>query len=281
MEFSVERLSPACGAAIRGLDLRDALDAGTMAALLDAFHEHIVLVFPDQELTDPEQKNFARQFGPLGVRKRKPSDRPEGEDSDNVMLITNIRKNGVPIGSLPDGDMLFHHDMCYVEKPDMASLLYAIEPTRDGGHTLFANMYLAYDMLSPETRAAIEGKRVLQIYQYDPLNTVDLDGDISGFDQCWQPAVVVHPVTGRKSLYVNQLMTLRIEGVDDAEARPILEELWALNAHPDIVYEHVWKKGDLVMWDNWCSTHARTDFPDDQTRLMRRCTVAGREMIAA
>ena len=89
-----------------------------------------------------------------------------------------------------------------------------------------------------------------------------------------------HPVTGRKALYVNQLMTMRIEGLAEDESREILKELWALNAHPDIVYSHPWRMGDLVMWDNLCSTHARTDFPPDQTRLMRRCTVAGDPLIA-
>lgn len=281
MGFTVERLHPALGAAVKGLDLREKPDAATVEAVLAAFHEHIVLVFRDQELTEEEQKRFALNFGPLGVRKRKAENRPEGPDSDHVMLITNIRENGIPIGSLPDGEMLFHHDMCYVEAPDMATMLYAIEPTRDGGHTLFANMYAAYDKLRPETRALIEGRQVLQIYQYDPLIPADPSAGIDNFDHLWQPAIVVHPATGRKALYVNQLMTMKIEGLDDDEARPVLKELWALNADPELVYEHVWEKGDLVMWDNLCSTHARTDFPDDQTRLMRRCTVAGEKLVAA
>lgn len=281
MTLDVQPLSPALGAEVLGLDLRAPLAAETVAAILDAFHRHVVLVFRGQDLDEPAQKRFAEHFGALGVRKRKPEDRPEGSHSDHIMLITNIRENGVPIGSLPDGEMLYHHDMCYVPAPDLATMLYAIEPTRDGGNTLFADMYKAYDMMRPETRARIEGRRVLQIYQYDPLVPADPEAGVDNFDHCWQPAVIVHPTTGRKALYVNQLMTMRIEGLADDESREILEELWALNAHPDIVYAHPWRKGDLVMWDNLCSTHARTDFPPDQTRLMRRCTVAGEPLIAA
>jgi taurine dioxygenase len=92
---------------------------------------------------------------------------------------------------------------------------------------------------------------------------------------------VRHPATGRTALYVNQLMSAAFDGLSRDESRALLEELWEINGRSDIVYEHVWRVGDLVMWDNRCSTHARTDFPTDQTRLLRRCTVAGDAMIPA
>ena len=280
-EFTVEPVAPALGAEIRGIDCRDPLDAATVERLEAAFHEHVVLVFRGQQLSQQQQIRFAVNFGELGGRKRRPEDRPEGPDSEHIMLITNIRKNGVPIGSLPDGDMLYHHDKSYTESPDKATFLYAIEPTRDGGHTLFANMYKAYDMLRPALRERLAGRQVLQIYQYDPKARVDPGRGVENFDHYYQPAVVAHPVTGRRALYTSQLMTMKIVGVPDEESDAILAELWELNAHPDIVYAHVWRPGDLVMWDNYCSTHARTDFPADQTRLMRRCTVTGQKMIAA
>ncbi len=197
MSFTVTPLSDALGAEIGGLDLSGPLDAPVVEALRGAFHAHLILLFRGQDLTWQQQIAFAGRFGPLGVRKRKAEDRPEGEDSDHMMLVTNIREDGKPIGSLPDGEMLFHHDMCYVPAPDMATLLYAIEPTRDGGHTLFANMHAAYDTLDDDLKAAIEGREVLQVYNYNPTLRVEADDDPKKYDHYVQPAVIVHPVTGR------------------------------------------------------------------------------------
>ena len=198
-----------------------------------------------------------------------------------MMLVSNIRKDGKPIGSLPDGEMLFHHDMCYVPAPDIATMLYAIEPTRDGGHTLFANMHAAYDTLDDDLKAAIKGQEVMQIYNYIPTVRVETDDDPEKYDHYVQPAVIIHPVTGRKALYINQLMSARIEGLPREHSEEVLTAIRTHLDRPDLSYEHTWRAGDLMMWDNYCTCHARTDFPPDQTRLLRRCTVAGEELIPA
>ncbi len=280
MSFTVSPLSETLGAEIGGLDLSGPLEAPVVEALCEAFHEHLILLFRGQDLTWQQQIAFASHFGPLGVRKRKAEDRPEGKQADHMMLVSNIRKDGKPIGSLPDGEMLFHHDMCYVAAPDMATLLYAIEATRDGGHTLFANMYAAYDTLSDDLKAAIEGREVMQVYNYLPTVRVEADDDPAKYDHYVQPAVIVHPKTGRRALYVNQLMSARIEGLAASDSTAVLAAIRSHLDRPELSYEHVWRVGDLVMWDNYCTCHARTDFPPDQTRLLRRCTVAGEELIA-
>jgi len=281
MNFTVSPLSDALGAEIGGLDLSRALEASDVSSLRAAFHEHLILLFRGQDLTWEHQIAFARRFGPLGVRKRKAEDRPEGDAADHMMLVTNIREDGKPIGSLPDGEMLFHHDMCYVPAPDMATLLYAIEPTRDGGHTLFANMHAAYDTLSDELKDAIAGREVLQAYNYNPMLRVEADDDPAKYDHYVQPTVIVHPATGRKALYINQLMSARIEGMPRDDSDAVLAKIRTHLDQPELSYEHVWRPGDLMMWDNYCTCHARTDFPPDQTRLLRRCTVAGETLIAA
>ncbi len=281
MDFTVTPIAPQLGAEVSGLDLSAPLDAGTVDRLLEAWHEHLILLFRGQDLDEAQQLRFGAGFGPLGVRKRRPEDRPEGAASDNIMLVTNIRENGVAIGSLPDGEMFFHHDMCYVEAPHMATMLYAIEIPSRGGDTLFANMYRAWDSLPADLKAKIEGRRVVQVYNYLPTLRVDPDEDLGGYDHCWQPMVIVHPVTGRKALYVNQLMSTRIEGLPAAESKSVLEAIFAHTAKPEHVYAHHWRPGDLLMWDNRCTCHARTDFPEDETRLLRRCTVAGAPLIAA
>ena len=281
MGFDVTEISPALGARISGLDLRETLSGATVAALLSAWHRHLILLFREQELTEDQQLRFAESFGRLGVRARRPERRPEGAGADNVMLVPNIRKDGVPIGSLPDGEMFFHHDMCYVEAPHMATLLYGIEFPSHGGNTLFANMYAAYETLPAELKRAIEGRRVMQVYQYDPTARVAAGEGLSDYDHCWQPAVIVHPATGRKALYVNELMSTEIEGLPADESEAVLQALFANISRPGNVYEHVWQPGDLLMWDNRCTCHARTDFPTDEVRLLRRCTVAGAPMMAA
>ncbi|RZO38195.1 MAG: TauD/TfdA family dioxygenase [Rhodospirillaceae bacterium] len=279
-EFTLHKLHDSLGAEVQGLDLSKPLSPDTRKALIQAWIDHLVLLFRDQDLTPETQREFCEQFGELGGRLRKAEERPEGHDADNIMLVTNVRRNGVPIGSLPDGEMFFHHDKCYAAEPDWGTMLYAMEVTRVGGHTLFANMYDAWDTLPGDLKTKIDGRKVLHIYKYLPTERVDLTDDIDKYDHHWQPIVITHPKSGRRALYVNELMSALIDGYSEGESRDIIE---ALNAHvksADVIYEHKWRRGDLMMWDNWCTMHARTDFPRDQTRMLRRYTISGQKLSA-
>ena len=279
MSLDITPLSQALGAEIRGLDLGEPLKASTVAEIEDAWHEHIVLVFRDQDLDEDAQLRFAGQFGKLGERARAPDRRPEGADYNSaIMLVSNIRENGVPIGSLRDGEMWFHHDMSYTEEPYKGTMLYGIEIPSVGGNTLFANMYKAYDMLSEATRDRIRGMRALHIYDFTLRERVELTGDISGYKHQIQPIAVTHPVTGRKALYVNPLITARVEDTPEDEGAALLDELFQFTKRSELIYEHAWRPGDLVMWDNWCSCHARTDFPESERRMLRRCTILGQKL---
>ena len=273
--FSLHPLHESLGAEVRGLDLSQPLDEETRTALVQAWLDHLVLLFRDQDLTAETQREFCTRIGPLGGRLRRAAERPEGPQSENLMLVTNVRKNGVPVGSLPDGEMYFHHDKCYAPEPDWGTMLYAMEVTRVGGHTLFANMYAAWETLPGEMKAKIDGRRVLHVYKYLPSERVDLAAGIERYDHHWQPAVLSHPRTGRRALYVNELMSAMIEGYDEAESRRLIDALIAHVKSAGVIYDHKWRRGDLIMWDNWCTMHARTDFPRDQTRMLRRYTVAG------
>lgn len=272
-------LSQTIGAEVRGVDLGRPLDAATRQALEAAWQKHIVLLFRDQDLDQDAQIAFASQFGEVGSRARPVDRRPEGADYNaSIMLVSNAKENGKYIGSLPDGEMWFHHDMCYDRAPHKGTFLYAMELPSTGGNTLFANMYEAYDRLPEATRARIRGLAALQIYDYATRETVDISDDISKYKHFVQPLSVTHPVTGRRALYVNPLMTARVENLPEPESRDLLAELFAFADNSEIVYEHVWRKGDLMMWDNWCSTHARTDFPASELRMLRRCTIKGQQL---
>ncbi|MDA0653432.1 MAG: TauD/TfdA family dioxygenase [Proteobacteria bacterium] len=279
MSITVTPLSAACGAEISGIDLREPLDASTVKEIEDAFHEHVVVVFRGQDITEEEQMAFANAFGGLGERRRSPNGNTPGGSYDTpFMFVTNIidEKTGEPIGAFGDGEMWFHHDTSYYEKPHKATLLYSITLPNSGGNTCFANMYKAYENVPADLKAKLEGRKVLQLHDYKRRERIDIyNSDISGMLQYEQPIFVTHPVTRRKALYISRLMSAKIEGLAPDENEAILNQLFDISEDPSVVFEHVWKKGDMVMWDNYASIHMRRDFPRDQPRLMRRLTLGG------
>jgi taurine dioxygenase len=285
MAVKVTPLTPHVGAEVTGVDISKPLDAETKAAVVDAFNNHIALVFRDQDIDEEQQLAFAANFGPLGVRRRPPKEYGStGETTRGfTMLVTNIRELGeARAGSYGDGEMWFHHDSCYYEVPNRATFLFSVEIPSRGGNTCVNSMYAAYDNLPPALRDKLEGKRVLQVHDYLRRERVDLDSiDLSQVLHRWQPIFVRHPVTGRRALYVNRLMSAAVEGMERVESEDTLNTLFDIVEDPAIVYEHQWKLGDLLMWDNICSCHARTDFPEGERRLMRRCTIEGTPIEAA
>jgi taurine dioxygenase len=278
MTISVTPLSDACGAEISGVDLRAPLDGSTVRAIEDAFHQHVVVVFRGQDLTEDDQKRFATAFGGLGERRRSPNgNTPGGSYETPFMLVTNIKdEKGVPIGAFGDGEMWFHHDTSYYETPHKATLLYSVTLPSTGGNTCFSNMYKAYENVPDDLKRKLDGRKVLQLHDYKRRERIDIHNtDISGMLQHEQPIFVTHPVTKRKALYISRLMSARIEGLAPDENEAVLERLFDISEDPAIVYEHEWKLGDLVMWDNYASIHMRRDFPRDEPRLMRRLTLEG------
>lgn len=285
--FTVHKVHPFTGAEIRDIDISLPLDAETVAALRQAWLDHCMLVFPGQSLDKDQQRRFVLYWGEMGGRARRlgatAAREQEGPDYDSdAMLISNIRKEGKPIGVLPDGELWFHHDMCYARDPNRASFLYCIETPSTGGNTKFANMYQAYENLPQRLKDRIEGRTVLQVFDEIQDSRIDLEHcDLENLKHYRQPMVLRHPETGKRALYVNRLMSHLVEGLDQAESDALLAELYEYTEDPALVYEHKWTPCDLLMWDNLCSIHARTDFPANERRLMRRMTIAGNPVIPA
>ena len=273
--LQIRRLSPALGAEIVGVDLRDALDDRTVAQIRDVWHDHLVILLRDQVLSEEDEVRFAEMFGPPA--KIHTPQFVRGHPA--VMLISNIREDGKPIGALPDGEMHFHTDQCHQERPAMASMLYAIEVPSAGGNTLFANGYKAYETLPAAVKRRIDGCKALNAYDYDTATTKRGTRLADGVPSYVHPVVRTHPATGRKALYVNRLMTVRIEGLSQAESNELLDFLFDHQERREFVYEHVWRPGDLLMWDNRCTLHARTDFSANERRLMRRVTILGEKPV--
>ena len=273
--LNVSRLSPHIGAEVRDIELRQTLDASTIAAIHDAWLDHSVIIFRNQELSQADLLRVTGYFGELGKLARPPEFFPKGYARllPNIMMISNIRENGQTIGALPDGEMMFHHDMLHAEVPHNATLLYSMEVPTHGGDTLFASGYAAYDTLDSETKQAIEGKRAHNFYNYG--STLRGKGGVEAHSEAVHPVVRTHEDTGRKALYVNRLMTRSIEGLPESQSEKLLDRLFEHSERPEFVYRHKWRVGDLLIWDNRCSMHARDDFPSDQRRLMLRTTVEG------
>jgi len=273
--FAVRPLSPALGAEIVGVDLSQKLDDGTARQILAAWHAHLVLLFRNQDLSEEDEVRFAETFGEPARIHTKQFVRTHPA----VMLISNIREDGKLIGALPDGEMHFHTDQCHQERPAKASMLYSIEVPSQGGNTLFANGYKAYETLPDDIKRRIEGRRALNAYDYDRAATKRGTELAEGVPHYAHPVVRTHPDTGRKALYVNRLMTIRIEGLPADESEELLSFLFDHQERREFVYEHVWQTRELLMWDNRCTLHARTDFSADERRLMRRVTILGEKPI--
>jgi len=275
-KLEVVPLTKHIGAEIRGIDLREQPNENTIKAIYQAWLDHLVIVFPAQTLSQEDLIRATSFFGALVELSRPAKYHPPGFSRrlPGIMLISNIRENGEPIGALPDGEMMFHHDMIHREVPSKGTLLYSVEIPTHGGETLFASGYAAYETLDPALRRRLEGKRALNHYNYGQQHR-DGSGGTEAFTEWVHPVFRTHEDTGRKAVYVNRLMTMKIMDIEKAESDELLAPLFDHAERPEFVYEHSWRLGDLLLWDNRCSSHARKDFPADQRRLMLRTTVAG------
>jgi taurine dioxygenase len=275
LPFHTRPLSPALGAELIGLDLSQPMSDELFARVLDAWHQNLVILLRDQHLTEDEQVRFAERFGQISMSTRGHYQ----AKNPAIMLISNIREDGKQIGALPDGEMQFHTDQCHQERPAKATMLYSLEVPSVGGNTLFANAYSAYETLPAAIKQRIEGRKALNAYDYDVASTIRGTEVREGVPAYWHPIVRTHPVTGRKALFINRLMTVAIEGLSDEEGGKILNTLFDHQEQRTFVYEHVWRPNDVLVWDNRCTLHARTDFSDKERRLMRRVAIKGEKPI--
>src|SRR6266849_5963678 len=167
--IEVTPLSTACGAEIKGIDLTRPLSAATIATIKEAWNRHLVLVFRGQTLAQEQQLRFASYFGELGDRKKAPEQlrgRAEGvqQDHKKILLVTNIKVDGQPIGAFGDGEFWFHIDSGYTARPYKYTFLYGLELPSTGGNTLFANMYKAYEAVPSALKQKLKGRKALHIH---------------------------------------------------------------------------------------------------------------------
>jgi taurine dioxygenase len=257
-DFRIVSLAGSLGARVDGVDLSQDLDDQTTARLRAAWLEHLVLVFPRQQLTPAEQIAFARRWGVLA-----PVVGPSVKDHPEVGEIT-----GHGVGRTDT----WHSDVTFAEQPPMASLLLARSLPPAGGDTMFANQYLAYEILSPGMKRMLDGLRAIHT---GAESARLLGGDVAAAPQFSHPVVRTHPETNRRALYVNRVFTSHFEDWTVDESAPLLEWLCTRCSQPNLTFRHTWSEGDLVMWDNRCAQHFAVWDYGDARRVMHRITVVG------
>lgn len=269
----VEAVHPLLGARITRLDLRGLLDPRLKQTLRENLAEYGVLYFPQQSIDPDDQSAFASLFGRVDVAGTSVANPSERQSTPGVKYISNIREEGKPIGALPDGEMHFHSDGSHRKTPYRATTLYALKVPLSGGETRFASMTAAFEALPVDLRSELEGLSARHVFNYNKTLREDMRLEDAAAHAI-HPMVKTHPDTGRKALYLSRLMTRDIVGRENEEGCELLAFLMDHCEQEEFIYEHSWRPGDLVIWDNRSVNHARNDFPPDQRRLLRRYTVS-------
>lgn len=283
--YTVVPTGAALGAEVRGLDLRQ-LDDASFKALHQVWLEHMLLLFRGQKLTADDLVTLVKRFGtPVtssNLHKRDLSERTANKVFDlppEVTVVTNIKQDGRPVGILGDGELAWHADFTFSERPTAARMLLAIEIPPGGGHTYFLNAYAAYDTLSDAMKRRISGKTIKQSDIVDTAMKLrpgaSLDADIRTFPGPSHPIISTHPETGRNLLFLGRRHGSYVNGLALEESEALLNELWAHAIQPRFIYEHIWQEGDVVVWDNRATLHKRDAFDSAARRVLYAAQVEG------
>lgn len=292
--ITVTKLGKHLGARITGVDLSQPLDDTTFAQVSKAFFDNEVVVFPQQKLTPEQQIAFTRRFGMLEHHVRKEARLAAHPE---IFILSNILdESGKAIGA-QDAGRFWHSDLSYKREPSLLSALYAIRiPARNGkplGDTHFASSTAAYDALPAAMKQKLQGLKNIHSYRDYRLKNYAAQQDemrrgirtvqehaptpeqLASVPDMATPVVRVHPVTGRKGLFVNEGHTSHMFGMPREEGDALLRQLYDHITNPEFVYTHHWTTGDLLMWDNIAVQHKATFDYDPLPRLLYRTTVRG------
>jgi taurine dioxygenase len=268
----VRKVGAACGAEVEGVDLSRPLGEADFAAIHDAFVEHQVIVFRDQDITIEDQKAFGRRFGELTVHPFAPSE----DDAPDVIVFDNDADNP------PWGTDVWHSDETFRATPPLGTMLRALIVPEWGGDTVFASMAAAYEGLSDRMQQFISGLEAIhdfkpfrQLFGDDPAQREKLRTYEDRYPPAVHPVVRTHPVSGRSVIFVNPQFTVAIKGMDEAESRAVLDLLFHQAEIPEYQYRHRWAPNTLVFWDNRAVQHYAIHDYYPQRRKLERITIKG------
>ena len=286
--IAITPLDAAFGAEIRGVDLAAGADEALMRLLTGALYDHRVIVIRGQRLDEERYLGFGRQWGapiPHVLDHMRMAGYPE------LMTVGNTEKRDED-PKIRNGAALWHTDQSYEEVPASATMLYSLIAPAEGGETQFCDMAAAWDNLDEGTKRRIGGLRVAHKYgrgkrrkDEPPANPIVNDEQDSRVPPVWHPLVMPHPVTGRRALYALGHGAYAIEGMADAEAEALLDELKDHALEERHIYRHKYTAGDLVVWDTLQTMHAATPIGvatgKADSRLLWRISVRGRPAVHA
>ena len=277
--ITVTPITQHIGADIAGIDLTQPISDAQFAQIHDAWMKHQVLRFRGQNMSKEQLQAFSRMFGELDKAPINTRGKPWVEGFPDMAVVSNIKVDGQSIGSLGYGEAVWHTDMSYNDITPSGALLYGVEVTKSGGETGFLNMYHAYETLPADLKTAIEGKSI----KHDASR--NSAGELrAGFKEVTDPrdapgavhpAVVRHPVTGRKALFLGRRPFGYVMGMSLEDSEALLNRLWAHASQEDLAWFQKWKIGDLLIWDNRCVMHKRTAFDANERRLLYRTQIKG------
>jgi len=278
--FDVIPTGAPLAAEVRGVDLRY-LNDRMFGRLVDAWYQHSVLLIRGQSLSDQELIAFSRRLGELDWAPIQENGRRFVEGLPEIYIVSNVKVNGEAIGSLGDGEAVWHTDMSYLDVPPKASMLYALEVPPTGGNTSFCSMYAVYDALPDKLKNRIARMKIKHDGTYNSggyvRQGVTATDDPLTSPGAVHPLVCTHPNTGQRMLYLGRRRNAYLIDLPLAESEALLNELWGFVDHTEFSWDHVWRVGDLVMWDNRCTMHRRDAFDPDSRRIMHRTQVKGEQ----
>lgn len=288
-ELWIQPTAGALGADVYGIDLSGPMKDEMFERIADAWNEHLVLRFSGQRIDDRMLMTFSARFGeldrvPIAAANFDRADSGLAEDvAPWVTVISSVVKDGKPVGGLGSYELVWHTDMSYNVLPPRASLLYALEVPPDGGNTGFLNMYTAYETLSPELKRAIDGRTCIHDSSRNSAGELrkgfQRTLDIRHTPGAVHPLVRLHPVTGRKALFLGRRPGAYIHGLSVEESEKLLDAVWAHATQERFAWYQKWRAGDLVLWDNRCVMHRRDAFDESLRRLMHRTQIVGEPVL--
>ena len=276
MTYSIRPLSDVLGAEVLGIDLRGELDCAVMAELHGAFLTHHVLCFRDQHLDKPAQLAATRRFGALDVHIQ----RNMGDDIALVHTVSNLDADGRPRrAAAPRGNLRWHSDKSYRTVPSCATFLYGVQVPSEGGRTEFADMCLAYEACPPRRREQLDGLKVVHDWVRSCRKSGEREAsaeEAAVYPPVAHPLVRTHPESGRRAFFIGNHAS-HIMGMDRSEGEALLAGIEADGTGDGFVYRHVWRKGDLLMWDNRCLLHRaeKSGSLDREPRVLHRTVTRG------
>jgi len=271
--MKVSMLGKTIGAEIIGVDIRESvLDEVGSRYVRQALLDYKVIILRNQNLEPDDQVAFTSKLGPVSDEGPKNPFFLEGHPE--ITILTNTFRDGKPLGFQTDQTDEWHSDVSYLEKPSMGAVLYAIEVPPEGADTLYVDLEAAYLALPAAVRDRLDQLRAIHTFpeQYGGKLT---EAERAAIPAQSHPLVRTHPETGRKSLFLSQMMTTAIEGLGEKESDDLLNELFEHITKPEFEYTHKWQRNDILVWDNRCTMHKSTWFDPKYNRLMYRSMMEG------